>query len=107
MPSQLSNLTNAYLKTLIAERGFSCAGLLTREELLARAEEAVAAPDMAPLASSIIEIQAEFMHRGAEPGRRASPLLSSFAKLAERRTVYVPCHHSFSHPPKPERDGDY
>ena len=56
---------------------------------------------------SIIEIQAEFMHRGAEPGRRASPLLSSFAKLAERRTVYVPCHHSFSHPPKPERDGDY
>jgi hypothetical protein len=47
---------------------------------------------------SIIEIQAEFMHRGAEPGRRASPLLSSFAKLAERRTVYVPCHHSFAAP---------
>ena len=61
MPSQLSNLTNAYLKTLIAERGFSCAGLLTREELLARAEEAVAAPDMAPLASSSEDSEAASM----------------------------------------------
>ena len=44
MPSQrdFSSMSNAYLKTLITERGYSTAGLLTREELLERAEEAAA-----------------------------------------------------------------
>ena len=51
MPSQrdFSSMSNAYLKTLITERGYSTAGLLTREELLERAEEAAATPDLPPL----------------------------------------------------------
>ena len=39
-----SSLSNAYLKALITERGYSHDGLLTREELVERAEEAAATP---------------------------------------------------------------
>ena len=45
----LSALSNAYLKALIVERGYSHDGLLTREELLARAEEAAATPHLPSL----------------------------------------------------------
>ena len=45
----LSTLSNAYLKALITERGYSHDGLLTREELVARAEEAATTPDLPPL----------------------------------------------------------
>ena len=38
------SLSNAYLKALITERGYSHDGLLTREELVERAEEAAATP---------------------------------------------------------------
>ena len=47
-----SGMSNAYLKTLITERGYSTAGLLTREELLERAEEAATTPDLPPLESA-------------------------------------------------------
>ena len=45
----LSTLSNAYLKALITEHGYSHDGLLTREELVARAEEAATTPDLPPL----------------------------------------------------------
>ena len=37
------------LRSLITERGFSTLGLLTRDEPVARAQEAVAAPQLPPL----------------------------------------------------------
>jgi hypothetical protein len=55
----LRSLSNAYLKALITEHGYSHDGLLTREELVARAEEAAATPHLPPLEADADGIDSE------------------------------------------------
>ena len=55
----LRSLSNAYLKALITEHGYSHDGLLTREELVAWAEEAATTPHLPPLEADADGIDSE------------------------------------------------